>query len=511
MKIFDLFIVGGGINGVGIARDAAGRGLRVGLCEKDDLASHTSSASTKLIHGGLRYLENGEFGLVRKSLREREVLLHAAPHIIWPLAFVLPHHRGLRPAWMLQAGLWIYDRLGGRNSLPRSRRVALDQPPFTGQLKPGYETGFCYHDCWVEDSRLVVLNAVDAAERGADIRTQTRLVGLDRTEHVWTVELETTDGCRETVQTRLLVNAAGPWAGRIQQRIAGRDDRPPVRLIQGSHIVVPRQYQGEHAWLFQNADGRVIFAIPYEKEFTLIGTTETPLEKPTNAPGISSVEIAYLCKAAGDYFSRPIRPDEVVWSYSGIRALFDDQAASSSRVTRDYVLELDEDGAPALSIYGGKITTYRQLAEDVLERLSRYHEGCGDAWTHSCPLPGGDFALAEHDDLLDALKQRYAFVDPATVARLFRAYGTRIHQVLDEASGPEQLGAHFGGGLYQVEIDHLLKSEWARTGDDILWRRSRLGLHLSPEQVRKVADYCDGYRERFSSHPNRSRQSGDPV
>jgi len=490
MKTYDLFIVGGGINGCGIARDAAGRGLRVGLCEQHDLAAHTSSASTKLIHGGLRYLEYREFGLVRKSLHERELLLHAAPHIIRPLAFVLPHHRGLRPAWLLRLGLLLYDLLGGfASSLPRSARVALDRPPLNEQLRSDYRLGFLYHDCWVDDARLTVLNALDATERGADIRTRQRCVGLQRGSDRWTIELERSDRTRESVRSRVLINAAGPWVGELAGRINPRSVNAPLRLIKGSHIVLPRLYNGHHAYLFQNKDGRVAFAIPYEGRFTLVGTTEVALDRPSDPVAISAEEETYLCALAGAYFARPIQAGDIVWRYSGIRSLFDDQARSASQITRNYVLDLDLDGAPALSVYGGKITTYRRLAEDVLTRIKPLLNTLAPAWTGRAHLPGGDFPPSDFEGRMAACRQRYRFLEPATVERLWRAYGTRIDRVLGPARRREDLGRHFGGGLYQSEVDYCRKSEFARTAEDLLWRRSKLGLHLNTDQHRVVRRY----------------------
>ncbi len=514
VKCYDLFIIGGGINGAGIARDAVGRGLSVGLCEQDDLARHTSSASTKLIHGGLRYLEHYDFGLVRKSLLEREVLLQMAPHIIWPLRFVLPHHRGLRPAWMLRAGLRLYDWLGGRSSLPRSGKVRLDRGDLAGHLKPEFRIGFGYSDCWVEDARLVVLNAMDARERGADILTRTRCTGLEqqqnRQERRWRITLQPTAGKPYQVETRLLVNAVGPWVGEIAQAIDRRRRSSPVRLVKGSHIVVRRQCTGDPAWLFQNTDGRVVFAIPYEHDYTLIGTTDVPVDSPDDEVAIGPDEEQYLCRLANNYFRRPVTPDDIVWRYSGVRPLFDDNTTSASKITRDYVLELDTTAAPALSVFGGKLTTYRRLAEDVLTRLRPHAERMGPAWTATTPLPGGDFQPEDFEQRVRDVALRYPFLEqlsskstaelaekPAERAaaespgksaarRLFRAYGTRVDMMFQDSTDP---GRCLGKGLFEAELRYLVEHEFARTAEDVLWRRSKLGLHLSRQQQERVHDW----------------------
>ncbi|MFU8877492.1 MAG: glycerol-3-phosphate dehydrogenase [Wenzhouxiangellaceae bacterium] len=486
MKRYDLFIIGGGINGAGIARDAAGRGLVVGLCEKDDLAQHTSSASTKLIHGGLRYLEHYDFALVRKSLLEREILLHMAPHIIWPLRFILPHHSGLRPAWMLRTGLWLYDLLGGRSSLPRSRKVRLDGGDLAGQLMPEFRTGFCYSDCWVEDARLVVLNAIDARERGADILTRTRCSGLDRHEDHWRITLQPDQAESFEVESRMLVNAAGPWVGEVAQSFSKRHQVSPVRLVRGSHIVVRKLFEGEHAYLFQHTDGRVVFAIPYEHDYTLIGTTEVPVDSPED-DGISADEQHYLCRLASEYFAQAITPEDIIWRYSGVRPLYDDQTASASEVTRDYVLELDDDAAPALSIFGGKLTTYRKLAEQVLDRLRPLAPQMGTEWTATAPLPGGDFEPEEFDRRVHELAERYPFLEQSTARRLYRAYGARIESFLGDASENDRIT----DGLHAAELRYLIEHEFAQTAEDVLWRRSKLGLHLSETQQQQVRKWFE--------------------
>lgn len=482
--MIDLLVVGGGINGAGIARDAAGRGLQVTLCEKDDLAAHTSSASTKLIHGGLRYLEQFEFRLVRESLREREVLLAAAPHIIWPLRFVLPVDEGMRPAWMLRLGLALYDRLGGRSSLPGTRPVDLRQPPHRTILDDRLKRGFEYSDCWVEDSRLVALAAVDAREQGANVLTRTECVELERRGDRWRARLRNAEG-EWIVEARALANAAGPWVDRLAKMALGSGTPARLRLVKGSHIIVPRQYPGDHAYIFQQGDGRIVFAIPYERDFTLIGTTDTPFDGDPGSVAISGEERAYLREAAGRYFRKPIAEDQIVHSYSGVRPLYEDNSARNSTVTRDYAFELDADGgAPILSVYGGKLTTFRKLAEHALARLSP-HLPMGGEWTREASLPGG-----EMDDFAQFLGQtanRYPWLPDTMLVRLARAYGTRIGVLLGDAGSLEDLGECFGGDLHEAELGYLMREEFARNAEDVLWRRSKLGVHLpaaSQERVR---------------------------
>ncbi|MEL7028300.1 MAG: glycerol-3-phosphate dehydrogenase [Pseudomonadota bacterium] len=489
---YDLFIIGGGVNGAGIARDAAGRGLKVGLCERDDLAAHTSSASTKLIHGGLRYLEHYEFRLVREALIEREVLLRAAPHIIWPMRFVLPHHKGLRPAWLLRLGLFLYDHLGGRELLPATKRVDLAGPPFGGPLAPEFRFGFAYSDCWVEDARLVVLNAVDAARRGADILTRTECVGLARTDDEWAVSLKSAGGGVREVRARVLVNAAGPWVDDIDRRFAPGRNATTVRLIKGSHIIVPKLFNGEHAYIFQNTDGRVVFAIPYEGEFTLIGTTDVPVQSPSEAGTITPEETAYLCELASSYFKTPVTSDQVVWSYAGARPLFDDDEDDASKITRDYTLKLDQEGAPVLSIYGGKITTFRKLAEHALAKLEGFFPDLGASWTATAALPGGDIPNADFEGFATALVAERANMPPALLRRLARAYGTETLTLLGEAKDTADLGRSFGAGLFERELVYLAENEFAASADDVLWRRSKLGLRLSDAERRDVAAWFGG-------------------
>lgn len=489
---YDLLVVGGGINGAGIARDAAGRGLKVLLVEQDDFARHTSSASTKLIHGGLRYLEYYEFRLVREALIERERLLAAAPHIIWPLRFVLPHRNDVRPAWMVRLGLFLYDHLGGRKRLPGSEGVRFRTSPLGSALKPGVERGFVYSDCWVQDSRLVVLNARDAAEKGAELYTRTRFLGAQREGGIWRAEIEDLrGGGRRPVTARILVNAAGPWVSELLTRRLKINDADKVRLVKGSHIVVPRLYEGDHCYILQNPDRRIVFAIPYEGDFTLVGTTDVPW---TEAPGpvsISAEETRYLCDTVNRYFKREVAPEDVVWSYAGVRPLYDDAAKNASAVTRDYVLKVDapEGEAPLLSVFGGKITTYRKLAEHALEKLEPHLPGLKPAWTAAAPLPGGDMPDADFDRFLAGLRQRFPFLPEALAYRLARAYGTRADRLLGKARSMEDLGEDFGAGLTRAEVDYLIHEEWAVTAEDILWRRSKLGLHVPAGTAGRLEAY----------------------
>lgn len=485
---YDILVVGGGVNGAGIARDAAGRGYKVMLVEQNDLASATSSASTKLVHGGLRYLEYYEFRLVREALTERETLLRAAPHIIWPLRFVLPHHRGLRPRWMLRAGLFLYDHLGGREILRGAESFRLEGDPRGAPLKPEFEHGFEYSDCWVEDSRLVVLNAMDARERGAEILTRTRARAISAEDGLWRVELEGEGGVR-SVAARALVNAAGPWVDTVLRAVLRRNEPPKfqLRLVKGSHIIVDRQYEGDHAYIFQNADKRVIFAIPYEQDFTLIGTTDLPYEGDPAAVAIEDSEIDYLCAAASEYFRKPVTRASLRRTYSGVRPLHDEgDAKNASAVTRDYAFDLSGT-PPMLSVYGGKITTFRRLAEHAMEKLVPMLGDRGAPWTASAPLPGGDIPNADFDAFLAGLAHDFAWMERKSLRRLARAYGTRVRKILDGARSVADLGEAFGGGLTAREIDYLKREEFARTSEDILWRRSKLALHLSRDEASRLA------------------------
>jgi glycerol-3-phosphate dehydrogenase len=482
----DVLVVGGGVNGAGIAREAAGRGLSVILCEKDDLASHTSSASTKLIHGGLRYLEFYEFGLVRKALIEREVLLRSAPHIMWPLRFVMPHEQGLRPAWMIRAGMLLYDSLARRVLLPGSRGVDLRKHAAGKPLNTRFKRGFIYSDGWVDDARLVVLNAMDAAEKGAEILTRTACVSLKQQEGTWLAQLQRDDGTRLAVKARCVVNASGPWAVRFLQQAAHHPAERSLRLIKGSHIVVKRLFEHSHAYIFQHPDGRIVFAIPYEHDFTLIGTTDIDYRGDPNEVAIDKGEISYLCELASHYFLHAIKPADVVWSYSGVRPLVEDEASKASAVTRDYRFELDREGAPMLTIFGGKITTFRKLAEEALDLIAPLLGNSAGHWSAEACLPGGDLygpkpqnrSVLQFDQYVLGLQKEFAWLPADLVARYARAYGSRIKRLLDGKRSLKDMGKLIAPGLYAAEVDYLVLHEWARTAQDILWRRSKLGLHL---------------------------------
>jgi glycerol-3-phosphate dehydrogenase len=491
----DVLVVGGGINGAGIARDLAGRGLSVVLVEQDDLASHTSSASTKLIHGGLRYLEYYEFSLVRKALAEREVLLRAAPHIIWPLRFVMPHDPSMRPVWMIRAGLFLYDHLARRELLPGSRTVSLAAHPAGAPLKPQFTKGFVYSDGWVDDARLVVLNAMDAAAHGARIFTRTRCVQARSEAGVWQLQFDGPPGVPRAMAARALVNAAGPWAAQFLREAVGKSETKALRLVKGSHIVVPRIFTHDHAYIFQNADGRIIFAIPYEGRFTLVGTTDVEWHGGAAAVRIDADEIAYLCEQASRYFAKPVSPSDVVWSYSGVRPLIDDESGNPAAVTRDYRLELTrEAGAPLLSVWGGKITTFRKLAEEAGGVLCRELACSGRTWTAGPALPGGDLSDwitpsgrpdVDIERFRQALARRVPQLDADTLARWSRSYGSLVSRILERG----ELGASVAPGVHEAELLYLREHEWARSADDVLWRRSKLGLHLSSAQRDAVATW----------------------
>ena len=497
-----MLVVGGGINGAGIARDAAGRGLSVRLVEKGDLAGATSSASSKLIHGGLRYLEYGALRLVREALSEREVLLANAPHIIAPLRFVLPHDGSLRPKLLLRLGLFLYDHLGGRRVLPGTETVQLSRHPYGVPLQGRLRTGFVYSDCWVDDARLVVLNARDAAARGAIISRATEMKSARRSDDHWVVRLVGADGEAEEVAVRVLVNAAGPWAADVLQRAGIRHASSALRLVKGSHIVVRRLYDGSQAYILQNDDRRVIFVIPFEGEFSLIGTTDVPFTGSRETVAIDPREVDYLCRAVSRWFARPVSPTDVVWSYAGVRPLYDDEEADASAVTRDYHLELDtrDKSAPLLSVFGGKLTTYRRLAEHALEKLARYFPACGKPWTAHAPLPGGDLPPGGVEAFADELLRQFPFLDRATTRRLARSYGTEARKFLAGAHRIDDLGKMFGCGFSERELDWLVREEWARTAEDVLWRRSKLGLHLNPRQAAEIADALAALRSARRSH-----------
>ncbi len=496
--MFDIAIIGGGINGTGIARDAAGRNLRVYLCEQDDLASGTSSWSTKLIHGGLRYLQHYEFRLVREALMEREVLWGIAPHIIWPLRFVLPYHRGLRPAWILRLGLFIYDHLGGRKLLPATRTLNLRNDPVGKPLKAGSTIAFEYSDCWVEDSRLVVLNAMDARAKGALIETRHRLISADRENGRWKLSiLNQSTGQTKTLYAGSIVNAAGPWVADVLAGKIRSNTEAKIRMVQGSHIVVPRLFDHDRCYIFQNSDGRIIFAIPYETDFTLIGTTDRDYQGDPSHIKASEEEIEYLCAAASEYFAKPIVPTDIVWTYSGVRPLYDDGASKAQEATRDYVLKLDvvNGKAPLLSIFGGKITTYRRLAEAALEKLAPYFPAMAtNSWTGTKALPGGGFERTGFKALVDQYHRNYPAIRRELIHRLVRAYGTNALMILGDATKEEDLGPFFGNTLSAAEVRYLIAHEWAMTSHDILWRRSKLGLRVKPHERQALDDFIGSSR-----------------
>ena len=492
---YDLLVIGGGINGAGIARDAAGRGLSVLLVEQDDLAAHTSSWSTKLIHGGLRYLEHYEFRLVAEALAEREVLLRAAPHIIEPLLFVLPHEPHLRPAWMIRAGLFLYDRLGGRMTLPKSYSVALRGTRYGAGLKARFRKGFVYADARVDDARLVVCNALDACERGAEIRVRTRLASAHRDGDSWRATLVARDGARSEVSARALVNAAGPWVRDVLTGLVDTEVDAQVRHVKGSHIVVPRVHAEPHAYILQNADNRIVFIIPYQERYSLIGTTDVPVEH-YERPAISEEETYYLLTLANAYLERPLASTDIVWTYSGVRPLYDDGTSDPSAVTRDYVLKVDAapngangGRAPVLSVFGGKITTYRKLAEAALAELAPFFPEMKAAWTRDAVLPGGDLPNRDRGAWLDELARRYPALPPPLLQGLAHRHGSRATEVLGNARAPADLGEDFGAGLTEREIAYLREREWASSAEDIRWRRTKCGLSMTPRERERVAAF----------------------
>ncbi|MFN6952961.1 MAG: glycerol-3-phosphate dehydrogenase [Albidovulum sp.] len=509
----DLFIIGGGINGTGIARDAAGRGLSVVLAEMGDLAQATSSASTKLFHGGLRYLEYFEIGLVRKALVEREVLLSAMPHIAWPMRFVLPLSddmrfesntptsrllaiflpwlKGRRPAWLIRLGLFLYDHLGGRKILPGTRALDLRTDPAGKWLKPRFVRAYEYSDCWVQDARLVVLNARDAEARGARILTRAKVIEARRTGGVWEVTVAVS-GREKRFRAKVLVNAGGPWVERVVRETTHLVPRAHIRLVRGSHIVTRRLFDHDRAYFFQGTDGRIIFAIPYEEDFTLIGTTDVDHQGDPAKAACTDAEIDYLCAFASEYFARPVTRADVVWTYSGVRPLYDDGASSASAATRDYVLTLDAEGPPVLNVFGGKITTYRKLAEAAMAKLAPYLAFSRGNWTAGAPLPGGDFPVEGVADLVDQLTARYPFLDGFTARRLVRCYGTEATDVLGEADRASDLGRGFGAGLTEAEVRWLMQKEYARTAEDVVWRRTKLGLRMTSEEIVALETWMQG-------------------
>jgi glycerol-3-phosphate dehydrogenase len=493
----DLFVIGGGINGAGIARDAAGRGLSVVLCEKDDLAEGTSSRSGKLVHGGLRYLEYYEFRLVREALIEREVLMRNAPHIIWPMRFVLPHSPQDRPAWLVRLGLFLYDNLGGRKKLPGTRTLDLRRDPEGAAIKDTYHKGFEYSDCWVDDARLVILNAVDAAERGAQVLTRSPCVSARRDGQVWRVTTRNTvTGETQEFEAKLLVNAAGPWVSDVVNRVAGSNSTRNVRLVKGSHIIVPKFWKGENAYLVQNHDKRVIFINPYERDKALIGTTDIAYDGRAEDVHAEDSEVQYLIDAVNRYFKEQLTRDDVVTTFSGVRPLFDDGQGNPSAVTRDYVFDIEETGgAPMLNIFGGKITTFRELAERGLHNIRRFFPKMGGDWTEHAPLPGGDMEHADYDAFRNRMKRDYPWMPRELRRHYGRLYGTRVDRIVAGATSLDSLGRHFGGNLYEAEVSYLVNHEWAQTAEDILWRRTKHRLHLTDDEQAAFAAWFEDQRK----------------
>ncbi len=491
-EVHDIFIVGGGINGCGIARDATGRGYSVYLAEMNDLASGTSSWSSKLIHGGLRYLEYYEFRLVREALGEREVLLKMAPHIIWPMRFILPHHKDLRPAWLLRLGLFLYDHMGKRKLLPGTKVVNLAKGKFSDSLKSNFSKGFEYSDCWVNDTRLVILNAQDAHERGATIKTRTKVIYAKCISGLWHIKTkDVRTGMVSQHKAKLLINAAGPWVDKVLDESMKSTNSKNVRLVQGSHIVVPKLHNHDRAYIFQNADDRIIFALPYEKDYTLIGTTDEDYDGDPANVSITPKESEYLCSAASEYFEKPIMQKDIVWSYSGVRPLYDDGASAAQEATRDYVLREDSENndAPLINIFGGKITTYRKLAESMMEKVENLIGKKDPAWTEHSSLPGGDFGVTEYDSLVSKFKNEFDFLDTDLAERYVRSYGTKAWQILNGVATRDDLGEDFGCSLFECEIRYLMNFEWAECADDIVWRRSKIGIRLDKDKVTVLNDW----------------------
>ena len=493
---YDIFIIGGGINGCGIARDAAGRGYSVCLCEAGDLGGATSSASTKLIHGGLRYLEFYEFRLVREALMEREVIWKMAPHIVKPLRFILPHHSGLRPKWLLRLGLFFYDHLGGRKLLPASSTVDLTREETGKPLKPEFRTAFEYSDCWVNDSRLVVLNAMDARERGAQILPRTRVLSARKVEDRWQIQFEDiASGEKHQVTANLIVNAAGPWVDEVLRGVFGLNGVQNVRLVRGSHIVIRKKFQHEKCYIFQYSDGRIVFAIPYEDQYTLIGTTDAEHGNMGGAVKITDEESRYLCRVASDYFAEPVTQEDIVWTYSGVRPLFDDGASEAKEATRDYVLvrQTGDTMAPLINIFGGKITTFRKLAQAMMGQIGSIIGKKGEPWTKDAHLPGGEFAPDGIEAEIDKLVEKYPFLKREYLSRLVTTYGTRSGILLDGVSGKQDLGEYFAHGLYQKEVEYLITHEWTREIEDVLFRRTKLGIRFNEKQKNKLTKFLDEF------------------
>ena len=489
-SIVDLLVIGGGINGTAIARDAAGRGLSVILCDKQDLAEGTSSKSSKLIHGGLRYLEYYEFRLVREALAEREILMKTAPHVVWPQEFILPHTKELRPAWLVRLGLFLYDYIGGARSLPACHSVNLHKEKVGEEIKPEFKLAFSYWDCRSDDARIVALNAVDARERGSEILPRTAYVSSHYDGTFWRVRLQDQRTKQEReVRARVIVNAAGPWANGVLRQLLGKSVKESVRNVKGSHIVLPKLYEGNHAYFLQNHDKRILFVIPYERDYTLVGNTDVSFDDEPAAVQISADESKYMCDICSRYFKKPVRPEDVVWSWSGLRPLYDDGQDNISAITRDYAMKIyrNEEGGPILSIFGGKITTGRQLAESAMRALRELFPSMGPSWTHHSPLPGGDMPAGDFGGFVARLKRQYPAL-PAVIAEDYaRRYGTRAWKILDSVRTVKDLGIDFGGHLYEREVRHLMEEEYALTEEDILWRRTKLGLRVPKDGVARLA------------------------
>ena len=503
-KIYDIFIAGGGINGIGVARDAAGRGYSVCLCEMNDFASGTSSNSTKLIHGGLRYLEYYKFRLVQESLKEREVLLKMAPHIIWPMRFILPHSKGMRPAWLLRLGLFLYDHLGFRKILPGTSHIKLNNSEFGSPLKSNFKFGYEYSDCWVDDSRLVILNAIDAASKGANLQNYCKVTNVSKSDGLWSITTTNSiDGKQRVSKAKSFINASGPWIDDVLESSFKKKNSKNVRLVRGSHIVVNKLFDHDRSYICQNNDNRIFFMIPYEDKFTLIGTTDIDHGQSAGKVEISEEEQLYICKSANEYLNTEISLKDIVWSYSGVRPLYDDGASEAQDATRDYVIKVEEqDSSLMVNIFGGKITTYRRLSESILKHVEGFLGKRGNAWTEKSSLPGGDIAVDGQFDLNTKLHKKFPFLTEETIKRLVRSYGTISFDIFGGAENLESLGEHFGSGLYEREVNYLIQEEWSRTSDDILFRRSKLGLFFSKDEIKKLDLYLDDFFKASSHSKN---------
>ena len=503
-KIYDVFVAGGGINGIGVARDAAGRGYSVCLCEMNDFASGTSSNSTKLIHGGLRYLEHYKFRLVQESLKEREVLLKMAPHIIWPMRFILPHSKGMRPAWLLRLGLFLYDHLGFRKILPGTSYVKLNKSELGNPLKSNFKFGYEYSDCWVDDSRLVILNAVDASLKGAKIQNYCKVTKVVKSDGLWLITTTgSIDGKQNIFKAKCFINASGPWVDDLLNSSFKRNNSKNVRLVRGSHIVVNKLFDHDRSYICQNNDNRIFFMIPYEDKYTLIGTTDIDHGQSAGNVEISEEEKLYICKSANEYLNTKINLEDIVWSYSGVRPLYDDGASAAQEATRDYVIKAEKsESSLMINIFGGKITTYRRLSESILKHVEEFLGSKGDSWTNHSSLPGGDIGVDGQLDLQNKLQTKYPFLTQDTLKRLVRSYGTISFDIFGDATNIAALGKHFGSGLYEREVNYLIQEEWSRTSDDILFRRSKLGLSYSKDEVKKLNQHLDDFFKANSQSNN---------